>query len=229
MRTADQGSLHTNPLPRGASDNVSCIVEADIIYIRYSTDFNGIINAMKIYTKTGDKGETGLFGGDRIAKNSARISAYGTVDECNALLGIVRTFDIDDELDDILIKIQNQLFVLGSDLATPGDREPSIPRIGSDDVKQLEEWIDHLEASLPKLKQFILPGGSQSSSFLHLARTVCRRAERWAVALLRDEPINIQAAIYLNRLSDFLFVAARSANLKSGHSDHFWNTPGEKK
>lgn len=184
---------------------------------------------MKIYTKTGDKGETGLFGGDRIGKDSARINAYGTVDECNALLGIVRTFEVGEELDRMLMQIQNQLFVLGSDLATPNDREPSIPRISSENVRQLEDWIDHLETSLPKLKQFILPGGSQGSAFLHLARTVCRRAERWTVSLLRDESINMQAAVYLNRLSDFLFVAARSANLQSGISDHLWDNPRRKK
>jgi cob(I)alamin adenosyltransferase len=179
---------------------------------------------MKIYTKTGDKGDTGLYGGDRIGKDSARINAYGTVDECNALIGIVRTFDIDRELDEMLDHIQHQLFIVGSDLATPGERSAVI-RIDRDEVKRLEKWIDRWQESLPPLKQFVLPGGCRESAFLHQARTVCRRAERWAVSLLRDEPAAAQAAIYLNRLSDFLFVAARTANRQVGVPDRIWKSP----
>lgn len=177
---------------------------------------------MKIYTKTGDKGETGLWGGGRIPKDSPRINAYGTVDECNAVLGLVRAVGVDQSLDDKLSHIQNRLFVVGSDLATPSGVEPAIPRVTEADIEQLEEWIDEMEAELAPLKQFIVPGGSQAAAFLHLARTVCRRAERWAVLLAREEPTSQAAAIFLNRLSDFLFVAARTANRLAGIGDIPW-------
>lgn len=210
-------------------ENVAPYAEtAYVIYISGETVFWGCVY-MKIYTKTGDKGETGLWGGGRIGKDSVRITAYGTVDECNALLGIVRTFDLGRQLDDMLAQIQNQLFVVGSDLATPGDQETAISRVSQDSVRQLERWIDQLEESLPSIKRFILPGGSKPASYLHLARTVCRRAERWAVTLLRDEPAAEQAAIYLNRLSDLLFVAARTANLQAGIDDRFWDKANSKK
>lgn len=184
---------------------------------------------MKIYTKTGDKGETGLLGGERIGKDSIRINAYGTVDECNSIIGIIRTYEIDKELDRMLENIQNQLFIVGADLATPGDKQPKIPRISQKGITLLEKWIDGMEKTLPALKQFILPGGAGAGSYLHLARTVCRRAERWAVALLRDEPTAATAAIYLNRLSDFLFVAARWTNHQSGVADHIWDSQRRKK
>jgi cob(I)alamin adenosyltransferase len=186
---------------------------------------------MKIYTRTGDKGETGLLGGGRVGKDNTRINAYGTVDECNALLGIIRTFDIGGQLDDMLSQIQNQLFVVGSDLATPEGKQTKIDRVNDDNVKVLEKWIDLIEDSLPPLKQFILPGGCEAGSYLHLARTVCRRAERWAVALSRDEKVNSSVIVYLNRLSDFLFVAARAANLRVGKSDEPWigQGPGKSK
>jgi len=180
---------------------------------------------MKIYTKTGDKGKTSLLGGKRIEKDSIRISAYGTVDECNALLGIARTFELPKILDEMLEKIQNKMFELGSDLSTPGNKKTMIPRIGEKDVEQLEKWIDQLQESLPPLEQFILPGGCRAAAFLHLARTVCRRAERYAVALLREESASTQAGVFLNRLSDFLFVAARSANHLNGIEDTLWNSP----
>ncbi len=180
---------------------------------------------MKIYTRTGDSGETGLWGGRRISKDAVRIHAYGTVDECNALLGVVRTCPLDDELNGILETIQHQLFVVGSDLATPGDKPTAIPRIGPDEVVFLEQAIDRLEQTLPPLKQFIIPGGVPAAAYLHLARTICRRAERWTVALIIAEPIHRQVAVFLNRLSDFLFVAARAANHRAGTADHPWNDP----
>ena len=178
---------------------------------------------MKIYTRTGDTGETGLWGGSRIAKDSIRIHAYGTVDECNAVLGLARTCGLGD-LDSKLGRIQHLLFVVGSDLATPGSAQTAIPRIGEAEVRIVEEWIDELEASLPPLKQFIVPGGCQGAAFLHLARTVCRRAERWTVMLSREEPACKQAVVFLNRLSDFLFVAARTANRLAGVADVPWES-----
>jgi cob(I)alamin adenosyltransferase len=184
---------------------------------------------MKIYTKTGDKGETGLWGGGRIPKDSPRINSYGTVDECNAVIGIARSAGVDRSLDDKLAHVQNRLFALGSDLATPGDVEPAIPRIAEADIEQLEKWIDEMEAELAPLKQFIVPGGSSPAAFLHLARTVCRRAERWAVLLSREEPISQPAVVFLNRLSDFLFVAARTANRLAGVADTPWEGRRTKK
>ena len=147
---------------------------------------------MKIYTKTGDGGETGLWGGVRVPKDAARVQAYGTVDECNAAIGVARAaLAAAPELaalDELLAQIQNQLFVVGADLATPG-QAAGIPRVGAAEVAFLEQTIDALEAELPPLTQFILPGGSQAAAQLHLARTVCRRAERWVVQLGRHEPV----------------------------------------
>jgi cob(I)alamin adenosyltransferase len=184
---------------------------------------------MKIYTKTGDKGETGLLAGGRTGKDTVRIQAYGTVDECNAVLGIVRTHDIGEQLDEMLNNVQHKLFVVGSDLATPGGQRTTIDRISDEDVEKLEADIDLLEKTLPTLKAFILPGGSPGASYLHLARTICRRAERLAVTLSREEATAVQIVKYLNRLSDFLFVAARSANLHSGIDDRLWDSPRRKK
>jgi cob(I)alamin adenosyltransferase len=180
----------------------------------------------KIYTKTGDDGRTGLWGGDRISKDAARIHAYGTVDECNAVIGIVRTqITQGEELDSMLETIQNRLFVVGADLAAPGEKTPAIPRIGPEESAVVEHWIDMLEEKLPPLKQFILPGGTPAAAYLHLARTVCRRAERWAVTVTAADSVHLHAAVYLNRLSDFLFVAARYANHLVGLPDHQWNNP----
>jgi cob(I)alamin adenosyltransferase len=181
---------------------------------------------VKIYTKTGDDGTTGLWGGDRVPKDAARIHAYGTVDECNAVIGVVRTMiAAGGELDGMLETAQNRLFVVGADLATPGEKSPAIPRIGLEDSVVVELWIDRLEEQLPPLKQFILPGGTPASAWLHLARTICRRAERWTVSLVVADPAHKPAAVYLNRLSDFLFVAARYANHIGGVSDHPWDNP----
>jgi cob(I)alamin adenosyltransferase len=179
---------------------------------------------MKIYTKTGDDGQTGLWGGLRVPKDSARVQAYGTVDECNAAVGVARAIAGAGELDDLLAHIQDQLFVVGADLATPG-QAANIPRVGPEMIIFIEETIDRLEAELVPLKQFILPGGTPAAAHLHLARTICRRAERWVVALAHAEPIGPQIAIYLNRLSDGLFVLARAANARAGVPDVPWNSP----
>lgn len=179
---------------------------------------------MKIYTKTGDSGQTGLFGGQRVPKDSLRVHAYGTADECNAVVGVARAAGLDPALDAMLAAVQNQLFVVGADLATPGE-SANIPRVGDEEIGQLESWIDALEAELEPLRQFILPGGSVAAAQLHLARTTCRRAERWAVSLAQAEPISPQVLVYLNRLSDFLFVAARAANARAGVGDVPWVSP----
>lgn len=180
---------------------------------------------MKIYTKTGDKGETSLFGGKRVWKDDLRIQAYGTTDELNAVLGIAVAELSDTELKDVISGIQNDLFTVGSDLASPLEKENKnfvIPRIDSQFVTRLELLIDKFDSQLPALKNFILPGGSKVSAILHHARTVCRRAEREVVALSRIEGINDQIEVYLNRLSDLLFVLARFENFSSKHPDIEW-------
>jgi cob(I)alamin adenosyltransferase len=179
---------------------------------------------MKIYTKTGDTGETGLWGGLRVAKDALRVHAYGTIDECNAAIGVARASGMDAELDAMLAQIQDQLFVVGADLATPGEAS-GIPRVGEAAVTFLETTIDDLEAELAPLKQFIHPGGQLAAAQLHLARTICRRAERWVVSLAREEPLNPHVLTYLNRLSDLLFVLARAANARAGVADVPWNSP----
>lgn len=180
---------------------------------------------MKIYTKTGDNGETSLFGGQRVPKDDPRLKAYGTVDELNSILGIAITETKSDEIKEILIEVQNDLFTLGSDLATPTDKENRnfvIPRVNKGQIEKLETFIDSIEYKLPELRNFILPGGTKAASFLHLARTVCRRGEREAVTLSGKVDIGINPVIYLNRLSDLLFVLARYENLSSNHPDIEW-------
>ncbi|MCX6171064.1 MAG: cob(I)yrinic acid a,c-diamide adenosyltransferase [Ignavibacteriales bacterium] len=180
---------------------------------------------MKIYTKTGDKGETSLFGGKRVRKDDLRIKAYGIVDELNAILGVAVAEITFAELKDIIAEIQNDLFTVGSDLASPlenGNKNFTIPRIDSTFTARLESLIDKYDSQLPLLKNFILPGGSKVSAILHHARTVCRRAEREVVALTREEGINDQIEVYLNRLSDLLFVLARFENFLSRHPDVEW-------
>jgi len=184
---------------------------------------------MKIYTKTGDGGETGLWGGARTTKDDIRIQAYGTVDECNSILGIVRTFDVGPELDGILVQIQNDLFIVGGDLSTPGKTSAAITRVSPEMAVIIEKWIDKLESSLPPLKQFILPGGCPASAYLHFARTVCRRAERLVTSLVRADTTHRPALVYLNRLSDFLFVASRTSNRLAGHADVLRKDPSNKR
>ncbi len=177
---------------------------------------------MKIYTKTGDDGVTALYGGQRVSKSSARISSYGDVDELSSVLGIVVSFCQNDAMKESLLTIQRQLFQMGAYLASPHS-DPKIERINASHVEGLERQIDVMNETLPTLQFFILPGGTQVSAFLHLARTVCRRAERSTVHLssLPQEKVDMWILIYLNRLSDFLFTMARLANHSSGVSDVF--------
>lgn len=186
---------------------------------------------MKIYTKTGDTGETGVFGGPRVPKDHPRIEAYGTVDELNAVLGLARCEKLPGDVDDLLQRLQNELFDVGAELATPQPESKGIPLTTAEHVAALEAAIDHYEAGLSPLKQFILPGGTRAAALLHLARTVCRRAERRLVTLAREleqasadlnEPISPQLIVYLNRLSDLLFVLARTANAEAKEPDVAW-------
>ena len=177
---------------------------------------------MKIYTKTGDNGDTSLFGGGRVSKNSLRIEAYGTVDELNSIIGLARSFGLTEEGERLCETIQNDLFVLGADLATPPGSRVKIDRITHDHVIRMEHFIDGLEDTLPKLRFFILPGGTQAASSLHMARTVCRRAERKTVQARIEEDISDDCIHYLNRLSDLLFVMARYENHQSGGTENVW-------
>ncbi len=177
---------------------------------------------MKIYTKTGDSGDTGLFGGPRVRKDAVRIEAYGTVDELNAVLGVVRSEAVPNEIDPTLERIQNQLFDVGAELATPDPSTHTLATIGKDQIGWLEEVIDRNEAQLEPLSEFILPGGTRAAAYLHLARCTCRRAERLVVRLAAEESISPCLITYLNRLSDLLFVLARFANHLDGEPDVAW-------
>ncbi len=168
---------------------------------------------MKIYTKTGDKGSTALVGGLRVAKDSLRVECYGTVDELNSLLGLVNAEIGSDDVKELLANIQNRLFTMGGELATPSNKsELNSNKLKDDDILLLENSIDKYENNLEPLKQFILPGGSRGASLLHLARSVCRRAERLVTSLSKNEKLSELILIYLNRLSDLLFVLARFEN-----------------
>lgn len=188
-----------------------------------------MVKLNKIYTRTGDGGETGLVDGSRVSKSSARVSAYGDVDECNSVIGLVRLHLESRRLDDMLSRIQNDLFDLGADLATPlpkdgeADSEWAL-RMVPEQTTRLEEELDALNADLQPLDSFVLPGGSAPAAYLHQARTVSRRAERLMVAMAGEMPINPAALTYMNRLSDFLFVAARWCN-DQGAKDVKW-VPG---
>ncbi len=180
---------------------------------------------MKIYTRTGDKGDTALFGGGRVEKSHSLIKAYGTVDELNALVGMARSrIDTSHPSNDLLRRLQNELFELGADLATPLDAKPVVPRIKQSHIDRLESSIDKMDEELAPLKRFILPGGTGSAAALHLARTVCRRAGRLTVAARHDAEINHFALVYLNRLSDLLFTTARYVNFRAGAPDEVWST-----
>jgi cob(I)alamin adenosyltransferase len=182
----------------------------------------------KIYTKTGDEGQTGLIGGERAWKDDARIEAYGTVDELNAVLGVARSTGEAGQIGSLLQRVQNELFVIGAQLATPGTAtQKHSPCITPQHVTALEADIDRFDQRLDPLKEFILPAGSPLAAQLHLARTVCRRAERRVISLERreSEPPEIGLlVVYLNRLADLLFVLARAANAESGHGDVPWRT-----
>ncbi len=167
---------------------------------------------VKIYTKTGDRGTTSLFGGKRVGKDEARIEAYGNVDELNSLIGTILADNPPVDISKKLLRIQNELFVLGADLATPLDVKVKIPRIKKPDITRLEKETDTWDKDLPKLQKFILPGGGKVGAKLHLARTVTRRVERTIVSLASQHKINQNAQIYINRLSDWLFTLARYIN-----------------
>src|SRR5271157_2635518 len=189
-----------------------------------SNSHRGVSILAKIYTRTGDKGETGLVGGARVSKDSLRVTAYGSVDEANSVLGIARSHLKDKELDILLAELQADLFVVGADLASvSGNEQRSLPRITKEKVSELERTIDKYEAELPPLKSFILPGGGITGSILHNARTVARRAERHIVTLSKAEKINDQMLPYMNRLSDLLFVLARVVNHRELKGDVEWH------
>jgi cob(I)alamin adenosyltransferase len=178
---------------------------------------------MKIYTKTGDDGTTGLFGGSRVPKASPRVEAYGTVDETNAAIGVARAAKLETSIDAVLAQVQVDLFTLGAELAcVPGKEEKlKMTLLAKSDAERLERAIDEAEHGLPALKTFVLPGGTPQAAALHLARTVCRRAERVVLALV-DSPPRAELVIYLNRLSDLLFTLARKANHVQNVDDVPW-------
>ena len=179
---------------------------------------------MKIYTRTGDSGETALLGGKRVSKADPRVAAYGEVDELNAWLGLARAGTLDNELAAMIERIQRDLFAIGSRLADPGSKVASKVEktaVTGSDVKRLEDGIDQLESEVPVLRRFILAGGSPGGASLHVARTICRRAERRVVGLGRDE-VESEILVYLNRLSDLLFVMARVANRRAGVPELEW-------
>lgn len=177
----------------------------------------------KIYTRTGDDGTTGLSDGSRVAKDHARINAIGNTDELNSVIGIILAQDIDSETREVLTRIQHTLFNLGGELSLPGHS-----LIETGDVRFLEQQLDKLNENLEPLKNFILPGGTNTAAFVHLARTVSRRAERSLITLNRNETVSEYMLQYLNRLSDYFFVLARYINMQSGQPDVLWQQPGKK-
>lgn len=182
--------------------------------------------SLKIYTKTGDAGDTGLFGGGRVPKDHPRVIAYGDVDELNACLGMARAVEMMPRIDEVIAPVQRDLFALGALLATPDQEKMreqlQKARISDARVAQLEQAIDDGEAELEPLKAFILPGGTPKAAALHVARTVCRRAERAVIALQRESEVPAIVVVYLNRLSDLLFVLARVANRRAGAGEVTW-------
>jgi len=184
------------------------------------------VSASRIYTRTGDAGETALFGGGRTRKSDPRVAAFGAVDELNATLGAVSLRLTDGWIRWRLQVVQADLFAIGAHLATPpareGRRGPQLPPLPEERVAEMERWMDEASAALPELRSFILPGGSEGGAALHVARTVCRRAEREVVALAADDVVDPTILVYLNRLSDFLFVAARRENLLAGTPERPW-------
>jgi cob(I)alamin adenosyltransferase len=192
------------------------------------------IRITRVYTRRGDRGETDLVGGERAAKDAARIEAYGTVDELNAALGVVRAFNEAElgrspacrDLETILCRIQSELFDLGAELATPPAAfEPGMFRVGAPEIEALEHLMDRCQGDLEPLRSFVLPGGGRVSALLHVARTVCRRAEREVLRLMRAEDVGDQPLAYLNRLSDLLFVLSRWIGHHLGESEYLWQRP----
>jgi cob(I)alamin adenosyltransferase len=180
---------------------------------------------VKIYTKTGDSGETGLFGGPRVRKSDPRVEAYGEIDELNAAVGAARALVEDPEIDPELAKIQEELFCVGAELATPHDAKARsiLPPVDPAWTARLEAAIDGWERELPALARFVLPGGTRTAAALHVARTICRRGERHVVALAAEVELDAAVLAYLNRLSDFLFVAARLANHRAKKEEPLWD------
>lgn len=178
--------------------------------------------AFKIYTKTGDKGETSLFGGKRLPKNHIRIEAYGTVDELNSYIGLLGDVIEKAEVKVVLKEIQDRLFTIGANLASDPDKEMQVPDVVDTDIELLEKSMDEMEQELPALKHFILPGGHTSVSFCHIARCVCRRAERITIALQQESPVEAIIVRYLNRLSDYLFMLARFQAKEIGVEEIKW-------
>ncbi|MDR2224152.1 MAG: cob(I)yrinic acid a,c-diamide adenosyltransferase [Flavobacteriaceae bacterium] len=185
---------------------------------------------MKVYTKTGDKGTTALFGGTRVPKHHIRIDSYGTVDELNSYIGLIRDQEINVLYKEVLIQIQDSLFTVGAVLATDpekailknGKERLNIPKISMEDIALLENEIDRMEESLPQMTHFVLPGGHTTVSFCHIARCVCRRAERLSVHLNELEPVDESVLMYLNRLSDYLFVLARKLTFDLNAEEVKW-------
>ena len=179
---------------------------------------------MKIYTRTGDRGSTGLFGGPRVSKDDARIEAYGTVDELNAALGFARNAGVGEIVDSQIEQIQHELFAMGAELATPDPEKHGTRVLGTAHTQRLEQWIDQHEQGLEPLTSFILPSGNRGGCALHLARGICRRAERRIVTLCRlpDQAVSAESAVYLNRSSDLLFVLSRVANASAGDREVTW-------
>lgn len=197
-----------------------------------------MIRITKVYTRTGDKGETGLVGGKRVPKDSPRIEAYGTLDELNSIVGLARVFneeklgehDAHRFLDVALRKIQDELFDLGSELATPADfYQPGMYRVGERQVEKIEQLIDECQKSLEPLKSFVLPGGGKIGAYLHQCRTVCRRAEREILRLSRNEEIGEWPLKYINRLSDLFFVLSRWISEQTGEGEYLWQRGLEEK
>ncbi len=177
---------------------------------------------MKIYTRTGDDGTTGLFSGERVAKTHLRVEAYGAVDELNSALGLARALGAQTRVAATIIGVQQSLFTLGSDLATRATGKLAIPRIGAKEIAGLEGEIDRMTAELPPLRKFILPGGTPAGAQLQLVRAITRRAERAALRLAAEEAVNAEAIVYLNRLSDFFFTLARFENFLAGRAEEAW-------
>lgn len=190
-----------------------------------------MVRITKVYTRTGDRGDTALVGGKRVPKDSPRIDAYGTIDELNSIAGLARVFNEESLdageahqfLDEVLCQLQDELFDLGSELATPPEFfQEGMYRVGADEVTRLEKWIDQCQKDLEPLKSFILPGGGRIGAYLHQCRTVCRRAERDILRLSREEEINPNVIKYVNRLSDLLFVLSRWIAKQTGEQEYLW-------
>ena len=185
------------------------------------------VRLTKIYTRGGDAGETSLGDGSRVSKLDARIGAYGTVDELNSALGLVVAGDCPDDIREVLVRVQNELFDLGADLSVPLEHDGRL-RTTQEQVDALETDCDRFNAELPELRSFVLPGGSEAAAALHVARTVCRRAERETLAASGSNALNPLVLVYLNRLSDLLFILARAANAAAGYDEPLWAPGGSR-